>query len=126
MSMERRIDLTGQRFGRITVLGFDYTDKEHNRRFWRCRCDCGTVFSTDYNCLRSGKTRSCGCIRSENARLKAPYANQVSSIPVRVEGFGDFPSASAAARVMGVSPSTLLRYVHNNKSFRGYNIIKIQ
>lgn len=42
------IDLTGQRFGRLTVL---YRDKEKEKEknnqttFWRCKCDCGNEIS---------------------------------------------------------------------------------
>lgn len=54
-------DLTGQRFGRLTVLGLE--SKDGGRCKWRCLCDCGKecVCRTD-----AFKTqRSCGCIRTE-------------------------------------------------------------
>ena len=60
------IDLTGQTFGRLTVLRQDDSVKEQRR--WICRCSCGTVKSIEHNCLRSGKTRSCGCLGREMAR----------------------------------------------------------
>lgn len=37
--MGKRIDLTGQRFGRLVVEGFAY--KDGRRYFWTCKCDCG-------------------------------------------------------------------------------------
>ena len=57
----RIIDLTGLRFGRLTVLG------QNGRRgasiLWRCRCDCGNELSVSGNSLRNGKATSCGCRR---------------------------------------------------------------
>lgn len=58
-----RIDLTGQRFGRLTVLG--YHDKHNNMTRWKCLCDCGNETIVYGNNLRRGYTRSCGCYRHE-------------------------------------------------------------
>lgn len=125
MSTPRRIDLTGQRVGRVTVLGYDHTDKERNRRYWRCRCDCGTEFVTEYCCLRFGKTRSCGCLRRENSARRAPLAYLANAYPTRVEGLGDFQSASAAGRAIGVRPSVILAHLENGTPCRGYNVTKL-
>lgn len=58
------IDLTGKRFGRLTVLGLD--DLTDNRMTtWRVRCDCGCEFTALGANLRRGVTRSCGCLRRE-------------------------------------------------------------
>lgn len=59
------LDLTGQRFGRLVavtrtdVLGCTNTYK------WICKCDCGQLKEIETSSLRSGNTRSCGCLRSE-------------------------------------------------------------
>lgn len=60
-------DLTGQRFGRLTVLE---ALPGNRRTCWRCVCDCGqeTVVGSGHH-LTSGHTESCGCLRYE--RLKA-------------------------------------------------------
>lgn len=56
-----RIDLTGQRFGRLVVIK-DAGYSKHRDRVWKCKCDCGkTKFATS-SCLKLGKTRSCGCV----------------------------------------------------------------
>lgn len=60
-------DLTGERFGRLTALRWIGTNK-HRKAVWRCRCDCGkstTVSSTD---LKSGNTKSCGCLGKNFAK----------------------------------------------------------
>lgn len=63
--MKEKIDLTGQKFNRLTVIG--RSDKKGK---WCCRCDCGcpkdvTVSTSD---LKNGRTKSCGCFKKERAR----------------------------------------------------------
>jgi len=57
-------DITGRRFGRLTVLGFDGTNDSGNA-MWRVRCDCGTEYSVLGSNLKSGAARSCGCLRRD-------------------------------------------------------------
>lgn len=63
-----RLDLTGQKFGRLTVVSFR-DQLGHGNFSWNCECSCGKwgVFPVQQNCLRSGQTKSCGCIRIEKA-----------------------------------------------------------
>lgn len=58
------IDLTGQKFGRLTVIERDKS-KNNCAVFWLCRCDCGNITSVNGGNLRGGHTHSCGCIRKE-------------------------------------------------------------
>lgn len=53
-----RIDLTGMRFGKLTVLekAVDTTDSA-----WKCLCDCGKECVVLTQSLRNGKRTSCGC-----------------------------------------------------------------
>jgi hypothetical protein len=60
----RIIDLTGERFGRLLVLGLD-DNPGRKEVHWSCLCDCGTTKSVSRSNLRSGSTVSCGCYRSE-------------------------------------------------------------
>lgn len=62
--MGRQIDLTGQRFGRLVVESFAYTDKNRHS-MWICKCDCGTAKIVRTNELKAGKTKSCGCLYRE-------------------------------------------------------------
>ena len=57
----RKIDLTGQRFGRLTVL--HEAPKKGIRIAWHCLCDCGKTTDVVASSLRSGTTKSCGCYR---------------------------------------------------------------
>lgn len=66
--MGQFIDLTGQRFHMWTVIGREpnRVDKNgHIKVMWLCRCDCGVTRSVDTGSLRSGKSKSCGCYRSD-------------------------------------------------------------
>ena len=65
--MSKRIDLTGQQFGRLTVISFAGTDK-NGKALWNCQCECEKqiiVVGTD---IRNGHTKSCGCLRNEEAK----------------------------------------------------------
>lgn len=62
------IDLTGQRFGKLTVLYRGENKVYPNGAIavnWVCKCDCGKIITTRANSLRKGRTRSCSCARSE-------------------------------------------------------------
>ena len=53
--MSKRIDITGQRFGRLLVSWFDAGK-------WFCICDCGNPTRATGNELRKGRKQSCGCL----------------------------------------------------------------
>ena len=61
--MPKKIDLTGQPFGRYTVI------REYGRKngavTWLCRCDCGREKVVSVRHLRRGAVLSCGCLRDE-------------------------------------------------------------
>ena len=67
--MGAAINLTGIRFGRLTVL---YRSGKSCRgsAVWACACDCGKEKIANSSLLIQGKTRSCGCMRSEVCRAK--------------------------------------------------------
>jgi len=57
----KRLNLVGQRFGRLAVLEFAGKDKYQHSR-WKCLCDCGMEKVVDTQDLKNGRTKSCGCI----------------------------------------------------------------
>lgn len=67
--------IVGQRFGRLTVVAYSHTKKyaTYSRPFWLCRCDCGNQTSASTAQLRSGNTRSCGCLAAEYKKQKHGY-----------------------------------------------------
>jgi len=58
-------DLTGQRFGLLTVLRFIGRNK-HQKAQWQCQCDCGKETIVTGSVLLKGETKSCGCLRIAN------------------------------------------------------------
>lgn len=58
-------DMTGQRFGKWTVLGMTARTSTdgHKRTACLCRCDCGTERVVYAQSLRNGQSRGCGCAR---------------------------------------------------------------
>ncbi len=60
-------DLTGCKFGRLYVLKRAPNDKFNNSR-WECLCKCGNKTIVAGNALRSGNTKSCGCLHREVMR----------------------------------------------------------
>jgi hypothetical protein len=59
--------LAGAKFGRLTVMRRAETSGKGWKPRWVCRCDCGGEIITAGSDLRSGSTKSCGCIRKEIA-----------------------------------------------------------
>ena len=63
-----REDLTGQRFGKLTVIeqAEDYIDKCNiHKSMWKCKCDCGKEKNILGASLKSGNSTSCGCFHKE-------------------------------------------------------------
>lgn len=68
--------MTGQKYGKLTVIG--PAENLGKRTAWRCRCECGRETIVSTNRLRSGHTISCGCMASSAVRgkgLKLTYVD---------------------------------------------------
>lgn len=64
----RREDLTGKRFGKLTVLRLGEKSNQGNGSFWVCKCDCGNVCEVQASKLKSGHTTSCGCAHRDSIK----------------------------------------------------------
>ncbi len=62
------IDLTGQRFGRLTII--KRMENKNGHPWWLCKCDCGNEKCVSGDNLRNGSTQSCGCLKSKGNNLK--------------------------------------------------------
>lgn len=67
--MYDKSNLIGQKFGRLTVLKYVYS--KYKKRHWLCQCKCGNVSIVSTSQLKSGKTKSCGCLRRETTSQNA-------------------------------------------------------
>ena len=77
------VGLTGQRFGRLVVVGRAENGKHKHSR-WLCRCDCGREKIVLGKHLRSGATQSCGCLSKE----KTAEPNRAKAINLIGQRFG--------------------------------------
>lgn len=59
--MTKKIDLTGRKFGKLTVIRED--GRKGKDLLWLCKCDCGKYTTVFGNNLRRGHTKSCGCLQ---------------------------------------------------------------
>ena len=57
------IDLTGQKFGRLTVI--KRAENKGKRVAWLCKCECGNEIVIIGSNLKNGSTKSCGCYKKE-------------------------------------------------------------
>lgn len=61
--MPKRIDLTGQQFGELTVTKLSDRRSKNNTVLWECKCTCGNTAYVVGPSLRAGHYKSCGCKR---------------------------------------------------------------
>lgn len=68
-------DLTGKRYGKLTVI--KKVESNTKQRKWLCKCDCGCTTVLTSHCLASGHTQSCGCLRSEKVSTWEMFISDV-------------------------------------------------
>lgn len=66
----KHLDRTGEIYGRLTVISpaknsKPYASNPYGHTRWNCKCDCETEITVRTTNLRSGNTKSCGCLHSE-------------------------------------------------------------
>ena len=64
----KKLDLTGQKFGRLTAISPAANRGKHT--YWNCLCSCGAHVTVDTQSLRSGHTKSCGCLNRDIVRKR--------------------------------------------------------
>ena len=61
----KKLDLFGQRFNHLVVIG--KAETRYRKLHWLCRCDCGNMTIVSSSGLKTGHTQSCGCFKDEVA-----------------------------------------------------------
>lgn len=64
----KKIDITGQKFGRLTVIREALPEERKDKSrivCWLCKCDCGNTHVARGTDLRAGLVKSCGCLKSK-------------------------------------------------------------
>ena len=125
--MAELIDLTGQRFGRLTVVS--RCESRGNMSVWKCKCDCGNVTDVYANNLRRGKTQSCGCYRLESAldrvenQLKThgeSHGNRLYGIWIGIKSRCYNPNVKSYMRYGGRGIAVCDEWLHNYVAFRDW------
>lgn len=85
--MSKLIDLTGQKFGRLTVLEKDANRITKSGSYWICQCECGKIKSIKSSSLRRGEIQSCGCLRNERSKAAKEELGLVDNLVGQKFGF---------------------------------------
>lgn len=89
-SIANTIDLTGQRFGKLAVVQkskVSYPNVEEV--VWHCKCDCGSYIDVRGYSLRSGNTKSCGCMVSRGEEVIKTWLNKNNFKYIQQYSFDD-------------------------------------
>ena len=71
-------DLIGKKIGRLTVLENTYKRNKDNRVLYKCQCECGNIVEVAGKYLKSGNTKSCGCLQRESV-IKKNYKHGLAN-----------------------------------------------
>lgn len=80
--MGKIVDLTGEKFGRLTVLSKAVHLVGSRAKHWHCQCVCGNAVMVREASLRNGYTASCGCVSTKisNAQRRIIAAKSLSDL----------------------------------------------
>lgn len=92
-------DLTGQRFGKLTVMERNGIN-EHRQALWKCACSCGNEITVSTSSLKNGNAKSCGCLGKKPRLWKGDYTITYN---------GRTQTVSEWAEEVGISYFTLYR-----------------
>lgn len=81
-----RIDITGQKFGKLTVL-YQTEERRNESTVWHCQCECGNYRDVILTNLTHGLTQSCGCIKSRGEQKVASILTENNINFVREKRF---------------------------------------
>lgn len=111
MGRYRGEDLVGKQFGKLTVIARHGTN-EHRQALWRCACSCGGETVLPTSALKSGGTKSCGCLahQAKSRSWRGDYT---------VTYNGKTQTVSEWAEEVGINYFTLYRRLE-----RGWDIEK--
>ncbi|MCH5206893.1 MAG: hypothetical protein J1F09_08050 [Oscillospiraceae bacterium] len=72
MPNKPKVDLTGKKYNRLTVIKYCGGGK------WECLCECGRTVNVSTNALSSGNTQSCGCLNQDNIHRKRRNSEDIT------------------------------------------------
>lgn len=75
--MRRIIDMTGRKFGFVTIIAYHTKQSLVRGHEWKCLCSCGATFISDIESMRGRRWFSCGCKREEMLRERGECISEV-------------------------------------------------
>lgn len=115
-----KLDLTGRRFGRLTVLREAENQKSAKIRRWVCLCDCGAITTPAAYNLTYGNTKSCGHCRRKKLEQSLQTKKAVRISAVRYGVVCQFNSLSEAAMFAGLTPEQVETACQTGTTLGGY------
>lgn len=139
--MPAKLDLTGQRFGRLIAVSDVGRDK-HGGTLWLLSCDCGGSTTALVSNLTHGRSTSCGCFRRENvSRLRSKHRQSGANLVtveyntwLRMKNRCYNPNVKGFERWGGRGITVCERWLHSFENFfadmgarpgRGYSLDRI-
>ena len=107
-------DLTGRKFGRLTAIKIDPKRSKGDGAYWECLCDCGGKTTVIASSLKSGNTRSCGCLHREQL-------NNIDRSAISHKKHGAFIKQKQVERLYSVWKGMKARcYQKNHSAYKYY------
>lgn len=78
----------GEVFNRLTIIEGDIAHPVNGKTVAKCRCECGNTCTTYVSGIRSGKVRSCGCLKSEIAKKNIKKVSKHQEKDLTGKSFG--------------------------------------
>lgn len=78
--MRKALELKGHRFDRLMVVEKDTIRSKDRKVKWFCKCDCGVIVSVTSGNLKSGNTKSCGCLNKEATTSHGLYKHPLYNV----------------------------------------------
>lgn len=107
--MSKKIDLTGRKIHQWLVMS-EYGKDKRGNVLWFCQCRCGTRKLIKGSNLRSGHTKSCGCIQKENPNNKKYFENEKEII----EKYKQLKNMHKVGKLFGCSHAVINRILKEN------------
>lgn len=82
--MGQKIDLIGKVFGKLTVVA-EHPERKNKKIYWVCKCECGKEKIISGSDLKSGRTLSCGCLKTDKQKIKDMIGKRFNRLVVLEE-----------------------------------------
>lgn len=86
--MQKKINMIGQKFGRLTVLEELSERNKFGKIVYKCKCDCGNICYVIGLHLRTGNTKSCGCLQALNIKPGTKFGRLIVLEEVKDQKLG--------------------------------------